>query len=88
MGFAKLERVALVVDDLEAVSADLKRVFDIDLSILEVWTTLMYGDRAVLVTHEQSTRRDYLAPATRPPSRACPVGRVSFVVTDRDAPAG
>lgn len=36
-----------------------------DLSILEVWTTLMYGGRAVLVAHEQSTRPDHLLDLVR-----------------------
>ena len=36
-----------------------------DLSILEVWTTLMYGGRAVLVEHEQSTRPDHLLDLVR-----------------------
>jgi acyl-coenzyme A synthetase/AMP-(fatty) acid ligase len=36
-----------------------------DLSILEVWTTLIYGGRAVLVAHEQSTRPDHLLDLVR-----------------------
>jgi acyl-coenzyme A synthetase/AMP-(fatty) acid ligase len=36
-----------------------------DLSILEVWTTLIYGGRAVLVAHNQSTRRDHLLDLVR-----------------------
>jgi acyl-coenzyme A synthetase/AMP-(fatty) acid ligase len=36
-----------------------------DLSILEVWTTLMYGGRAVLVAHEHSTRPDHLLDLVR-----------------------
>jgi predicted enzyme related to lactoylglutathione lyase len=35
MGFAKLDRVALVVEDLEAVAKSLRSVFDIDLKIVE-----------------------------------------------------
>ena len=31
-----------------------------DLSILEVWTTLMHGGCAVLVAHDRSTRREHL----------------------------
>lgn len=31
-----------------------------DLSILEVWTTLLYGGRAVLVSAEEATRPDHL----------------------------
>jgi hypothetical protein len=33
MAFAKLDRVALVVDDLDAVAESLKTIFDIDLDI-------------------------------------------------------
>jgi acyl-coenzyme A synthetase/AMP-(fatty) acid ligase len=36
-----------------------------DLSILEVWTTLMYGGRAVLVAHEQSTKPNHLLDLVR-----------------------
>jgi len=36
-----------------------------DLSILEVWTTLIHGGRAVLVAHEQSTRPDHLLDLVR-----------------------
>jgi hypothetical protein len=36
MSSARLDRVALVVSDLDAVAADLKRIFDIELTTLDV----------------------------------------------------